>query len=239
MKYFYKIIRISAWLLVLITIAVFISGFTPAKNFLFPKFLQFEYGRHLQFAIFGFLPFFYIHSLSGIFILMTRHQRFNKKNLKIIAAILWTILNAYFAYTYFVQIPLPPINQNNLPGANQTQNTASSTPVTLTLAEVAKHNKTTDCWMIISGNVYNLTGYASSHPGGGPNITSYCGKDGTNAFATKNQGTPHSSFANNLLNSYYLGKIGETINQAKVEQSQQQSQNQNQNLPPGEDGEDD
>lgn len=230
-------------MLVLITIAVFISGFTPAKNFLFPKFLQFEYGRHLQFAVFGFLPFFYIHSLGGIFILMTRHERLNKKNLKIMAAILWTILNAYFVYAYFVQIPIPLINQNNLPGnLSQTQNSVSLPPVTLTLAEVAKHNKTTDCWMIISGNVYNLTGYASYHPGGVNNITSYCGQDGTNAFATKNQNTPHSAYANNLLNSYYLGEVGETIDAAKVEQSQQQNQNQNQNLPQGggdEDFEDD
>lgn len=195
MKYLYKIIRLSAWLLVLITLAVFISGFTPAKNFLFPKFLQFAYGRHLQFAIFIFLPVFYLHSLSGIFILIARHSWLNKKALKIIAVLAWTVLNAYFVYAYFVRVVPPPVSQNNQ-------------VLILNTAEVAKHNKISDCWMIIGGNVYNLTGYASSHPGGGNNITDYCGADGTRAFDTKNQGAPHSGYAESLLANYYLGKVG-------------------------------
>jgi cytochrome b involved in lipid metabolism len=229
MKYFYKIIRWSAWFLVFITIAVFISGFTPAKSFLFPEFLRFEYSEHLEFAIFGFLPLFYIHSLGGIFILMARHQWLSKKGLKIMAGAAWTVLNAFFVYAYFVQIPFPPVNQNNLPGANQLQNVATSAPIILTAAQVATHNKSADCWMIISGNVYNLTGYASYHPGRASDILNYCGQDGTNAYATKNRGTPHSGYADNLLVNYYLGKVGETITPAET--GQNQPPNQNQNLP--------
>lgn len=33
-------------------------------------------------------------------------------------------------------------------------------------SEIATHNKTDDCWAIINGNVYNLTRFMHSHPGG-------------------------------------------------------------------------
>ena len=50
---------------------------------------------------------------------------------------------------------------------------------TFSLNDVAKHNKATDCWFVINNNVYNVTDYASQHPGGVQNITDYCGKDAT------------------------------------------------------------
>jgi len=61
--------------------------------------------------------------------------------------------------------------------------------------------------VIISGNVYDLTRYISIHPGGAGEIIPYCGKDGTIAFA----GASHSSYANSLLNSYFIGDFGATI----------------------------
>ncbi|KVI07609.1 cytochrome b5, heme-binding site-containing protein [Cynara cardunculus var. scolymus] len=37
---------------------------------------------------------------------------------------------------------------------------------TFVFAEVSKHNKTKDCWVIISGKVYDVTPFMDDHPGG-------------------------------------------------------------------------
>jgi cytochrome b involved in lipid metabolism len=65
--------------------------------------------------------------------------------------------------------------------------------------------------VVISGRVYDLTSYIGIHPAGPGEIIPYCGKDGTMAFATKNSGDPHSSYANSLLNSYFIGDFGSTV----------------------------
>ncbi len=79
--------------------------------------------------------------------------------------------------------------------------------------EVAKHNKETDCWMIINYNIYDLTSFLSDHPGGKASMLPYCGGDGTQAFNTKdkNPAASHSTFAQGLLENYYIGPVGETL----------------------------
>ena len=226
MKDIYKIIRVSAWLLVLLTLLALISGFTPAKNFLFPSFLQFNYGLHIKFSIFGFLPLFYIHSLSGLILLITRHKNFNRQIYKIIIGIFWTLICLYLVYAYFAKI------NNSLSGSSLTntmgnveQNLNLNQNLVLTQSEVTKHSQTNDCWMIISGKVYNLSTYASSHPGGTNTIFSYCGQDGTNAYNTKNTGSPHSNYADQLLTNFYLGQLNQTVNTIQLEQVKQNIQN--------------
>ncbi|GAA5959291.1 hypothetical protein JCM21900_003917 [Sporobolomyces salmonicolor] len=49
-------------------------------------------------------------------------------------------------------------------------------------AEVAKHNKNDDLWMIIKGKVYDLTEFAPSHPGGMRILLKYAGKDATEEY---------------------------------------------------------
>lgn len=51
-----------------------------------------------------------------------------------------------------------------------------------TLDDVAKHATKDDCWTAIDGVVYDLTKFASSHPGGEDKIIGLCGKDGTDDF---------------------------------------------------------
>jgi cytochrome b involved in lipid metabolism len=86
--------------------------------------------------------------------------------------------------------------------------TASATPTAssnaLTLARVKENNTASSCWSIINGNVYNLTTWISSHPGGKSAITSLCGIDGTSAFNLqhRNESKPESRLA-----SYLLGKL--------------------------------
>jgi cytochrome b involved in lipid metabolism len=38
--------------------------------------------------------------------------------------------------------------------------------VEISMEEVAKHNTRTDCWTVYNGIVYDVTHYASAHPGG-------------------------------------------------------------------------
>lgn len=69
-----------------------------------------------------------------------------------------------------------------------------------TAADVAAHNTAGDCWMIISGKVYNVASYIPIHPGGVVAISAYCGKDATAVFAS------HPSVGG-LLANYYVGDL--------------------------------
>ncbi|CAO3627949.1 unnamed protein product [Cunninghamella blakesleeana] len=53
---------------------------------------------------------------------------------------------------------------------------------TISLDEVAKHNKKGDLWLIIHGKVYDLTNFLPDHPGGQKILLKYGGKDATSAF---------------------------------------------------------
>jgi cytochrome b involved in lipid metabolism len=92
-----------------------------------------------------------------------------------------------------------------------TATSTSNSKITLTANEVAKHNSANNCWLIINGNIYNVTSYLNTHPAGPDAIIPYCGKDATQAFNTKGgRGETHSSQANNLLDNYLLGKLNQS-----------------------------
>ncbi len=112
-------------------------------------------------------------------------------------------------------VPAQP-SQTSQPPAN----TAISN-VNLSLSEIAKHNTTADCWLIINNKVYGVASYLRSHPGGVGAISPYCGQDATQAFT----GLPHSAFANNLLSSYLLGSLGQQISGQQVQNVNAQPQN--------------
>jgi salicylate hydroxylase len=52
----------------------------------------------------------------------------------------------------------------------------------VTREEVAQHNTKDDCWVIISGKVYDITEWAPHHPGGAGIARMYAGKDATAEF---------------------------------------------------------
>jgi hypothetical protein len=86
--------------------------------------------------------------------------------------------------------------------------TPSPTPTvaktTYTMADVRANATPAKCWSAIDGNVYDLTRWISSHPGGASPIRFLCGIDGTNAFKAQhaNQSSPMSR-----LSSYLLGPL--------------------------------
>ena len=84
----------------------------------------------------------------------------------------------------------------------------NSTGTSYTLSDVAPHNIASDCWTAINGNVYNITPFIGSHPGG-PIIATICGIDGSILYNlrpnTKN--TPHPKQADAELVKYYVGPL--------------------------------
>lgn len=70
---------------------------------------------------------------------------------------------------------------------NSTATTNSDTPTTsYTLEQVAQHNSSKDCWLVVSSVVYDVTAFISSHPGGNE-ITRGCGKDATALFSRERE----------------------------------------------------
>jgi L-lactate dehydrogenase (cytochrome) len=59
---------------------------------------------------------------------------------------------------------------------------AAGSQATIPREEVAKHNTREDCWCVINGQVFDLTGFLDEHPGGAGIIMKYAGKDGSKAF---------------------------------------------------------
>jgi len=51
-----------------------------------------------------------------------------------------------------------------------------------TMDEVAKHTSKTDCWVVVAGQVLNVTSFLSNHPGGELAILTFAGKDATEEF---------------------------------------------------------
>jgi hypothetical protein len=70
-----------------------------------------------------------------------------------------------------------------------------------TMANVKLANTSSKCWSVIDGNVYDLTKWITSHPGGASAILFLCGKDGTSSFKAQheNQGRPAMNLAQYLL----------------------------------------
>jgi len=72
------------------------------------------------------------------------------------------------------------------------------------LDEIAKHNNSKDCWMAISGKVYDVTSAISSHMGGDL-ILLGCGKDATEMVSAKPAHSMEKSQQN--LDKLYIGEV--------------------------------
>ena len=85
---------------------------------------------------------------------------------------------------------------------------ASEGPAVLGLETVAANNSEESCWAIIGDNVYDLTDWINSHPGGSSRILGLCGTDGTSQFQGQHAG---SSSAQGTLENYLLGALGDPV----------------------------
>jgi len=88
--------------------------------------------------------------------------------------------------------------------------TATNNPdnTIFTMEEVERHNKRDDGWMVIYGDVLDISSFVEEHPGGSI-IAQYLGKESTSIF----EELGHSSDAYEKLNSFKIGRIKERFSQ--------------------------
>lgn len=72
-----------------------------------------------------------------------------------------------------------------------------------TLTYVSEHNTPNAMWIVIDGNVYNVSQYLDEHPGGEEIIAEYAGLDASEAF----EDIGHSDEAHDILKTLLIGKV--------------------------------
>jgi cytochrome b involved in lipid metabolism len=107
-----------------------------------------------------------------------------------------TIIFVVVAFIIVILITVVKSNRVEAPVTTSPSPVATQSPAvtSYTLADVAKHKTSTDCWTAVGGNVFDLTPFVSKHPGGVPNISKVCGVDGTALF-TAQHGTNQNAQA--------------------------------------------
>ena len=87
--------------------------------------------------------------------------------------------------------------------AQHTASAASGQGKGFTEAEVAKHNTDSDCWVILYGEVYNVSKFLTDHPGGKDAIMLFAGKDATEQFDMLHQKSVLEKFGKDM----HIGKL--------------------------------
>ncbi|KAJ1722352.1 Cytochrome b5 isoform E [Coemansia erecta] len=72
-----------------------------------------------------------------------------------------------------------------------------------TAAEIKKHSKRDDIWIVVHGKVYDVTKFLDEHPGGEEVILENAGLDATEAF----EDIGHSEDARDMLKDYFVGNL--------------------------------
>lgn len=128
------------------------------------------------------------------------------KTQKIVPVVLIAAILAVLGILLMMPVPTTPsaIKENPM------ENGVYEETKTYSYVELSEHSKIDDCWLAISGRVYDVTDFVSSHPGGEA-ITEGCGSDATELYETRpmGSGTPHSDMARGMLDDYYIGDIEE------------------------------
>ena len=118
---------------------------------------------------------------------------------------------AIFFLAVIIIVGLGLFSGSNQPTTNNQSLTNQQTNKLITSTEVAKHNTSNDCWIIVNNKIYDVSQYLkfNLHPGENATITPYCGKEATRAFDTKDRSNPkpHSTNANSMLTDYYVGDL--------------------------------
>jgi cytochrome b involved in lipid metabolism len=73
---------------------------------------------------------------------------------------------------------------------------------------VSQHKNSSDCWLIIDRNVFDVTRYVSAHQKFDFDITPYCGRDATKFWYEKpGRGNSHSRKAEMIHKRYLIGNL--------------------------------
>lgn len=130
-----------------------------------------------------------------------------------LAIVNFLVFTALVIYQQQVVLPVKKIPERQeekiflSPTQTPSLSPTSSEPVVETLAQqAARHGTPSDCWMLIKGHIYDITGYFGQHPGGDTVMANYCGKEATVGFDSKGKAPaiPHSDYAISLLSQYLV-----------------------------------
>ncbi|KAI6044643.1 Flavocytochrome c [Pisolithus marmoratus] len=80
------------------------------------------------------------------------------------------------------QLAAPAVSPPSSVPAPTAAPTSAPAPREFTASEVAKHNKKDDVWVIVNGQVLDVTSFLPDHPGGEKAILLYAGRDATEEF---------------------------------------------------------
>lgn len=80
------------------------------------------------------------------------------------------------------------------------------------VSEIAKHNKEQDLWIVLHGNVYDVTPFVDEHPGGVDTLKDVAGGDGSQAFDS----VGHSESAKAMLTKYLVGRLSDEDKKASI-----------------------
>jgi cytochrome b involved in lipid metabolism len=96
-----------------------------------------------------------------------------------------------------------------IPDQSQEQPVDKISSITYTLDDVAKHSTPDDCWIVLHGKVYDVSGFGTSDHPGGEAVYEGCGVDATELFETRpmGSGTPHSEKAREFTDNFYVGDL--------------------------------
>ena len=75
---------------------------------------------------------------------------------------------------------------------------------TVSVKEVKSHNRIDDCWIVIDGDVYDITGFLSKHPGGVTRLMEFAGRDATERFHQMHSSAMLEKMKEHLT---YIGKL--------------------------------
>jgi cytochrome b involved in lipid metabolism len=107
--------------------------------------------------------------------------------------VFWLLVAAFWAGSFW----LPPAEES----------VATAADKVIARTELAKHALPDNCWMAIRGVVYDVSAYLPAHPSRPDLVLPWCGKEATEAYATKTKGRPHSAYADELLAKYRIGAL--------------------------------
>lgn len=84
----------------------------------------------------------------------------------------------------------------------------------LTREEVAKHKKHDDLWIVIHGNVYNVSNWSRRHPGGEKVLQHHGGQDATAAYECFHI---DKKTVQKYMGSFKVGRLSEDEAQVKLQ----------------------
>jgi uncharacterized membrane protein len=94
--------------------------------------------------------------------------------------------------------------KDQMAAARQPPAVAASITGPITLAEVTKHATPDDCWSVVDGTVYDLTGFITRHPAGAGAVIGMCGRDATESFNSEHAGQAE---AEGWLDVFRIGTV--------------------------------